>query len=312
MQAESCLRQVAIRLRRHAFFPFRLGKTVFIAARARRNADAARALGMEFDSTGRRIGRQLLQQGNVLGFKYMFHPLTSVRYFEFPFVRECLPTHTASCLDVSSPRLFSLHLAICSDAQITMMNPDPSDIDETDSIIRALHISGITVCRAGIERLESSEMSGRFDAIWSISVVEHIAGQYSDSDAVRLMYRALNNGGRLILTVPVDRKFWTQSSDTQQYGTQPQQPDGKYFFQRLYDAEAIRSRLSMAIGREPSRIRWYGELERGWFEQYSNNWQKEGVFWAVRDSEAMARNFRLFDAWDAMPGMGICGLMYEK
>ena len=59
--------------------------------------------------------------------------------------------------------------------------------------------------------LRSALSDGKtYDCIWSLSVVEHIAGQYDDRYAIQAMYKALEPGGRMILTVPVDRLFWDE------------------------------------------------------------------------------------------------------
>lgn len=299
--------------RRIALSWFRFLNTVSVAMKAHRAASKEKeAPGLEFDRTGRRIGRRLLLRGQSLGLEYLLHPMESVRYLEFPFVRACMPPRLSRCLDISSPRLFSLHLAIEMQVPVEMCNPDPADTEETQNIISTLGLPTISICRRGVEMLLEPEMQDRFDAIWSISVVEHIEGVYDDSDAVRMMYQALRPGGRLILTVPVDREFRIESSDQQQYGTQPMQSDGKYFFQRYYDAEAIISRLSGPIGQEPTIIRWFGEYQRGWYDRYRASWAQRGLRWGVEDVKEIGRHFCEFDAWDRMPGMGICGLMYER
>jgi len=69
--------------------------------------------GLEFAHFGRQIGWKLLYSGQVnMGLTYILAPLITVRYFEFPFALACLPNKLGDCLDVGSPRLFSLYVAL--------------------------------------------------------------------------------------------------------------------------------------------------------------------------------------------------------
>src|SRR5262245_9393344 len=65
------------------------------------------APGLEFNCFGRRLGWQLLRRGERAALEYLLTPVSIIRYFEFPFVWNCLPEHPRRCLDLSSPRLFS-------------------------------------------------------------------------------------------------------------------------------------------------------------------------------------------------------------
>lgn len=300
------------RLLNTAMAPCNFLKMTTRAVRSRKAAVEINCPGLDIDAFGRRLGLQLLLKGRSQGIEYLLHPVTHVRYFEYSFVSDCLPNLMHSCLDVSSPRLFSLYTAKCRNTNISMINPDPDDVMQTEFMLNALNIQGIDVKREGVSILENPEMTGKFDAVWSISVIEHIDGCQSDSDAVRLMYNALKKNGRLILTFPVDREFHAQSSKSRQYGTQPMLPDGTYFFQRFYDQEAIKTRISSPVGKEPDIIRWFGEKERGWYNRYVNSISGHGSKWAVEDVKEIAENFREYDSWNQMPGMGICGVMYEK
>lgn len=285
---------------------------LYFSATARIAAPALGTVGLEFDSFGRSLGFRMLLRGCSRGFEYLLHPMVHVRYLEFSFVRSCLPEDMGECLDVSSPRLFSLYIATHTDADLTMINPDPQDTSETAQVLRLLHPREVLLSTSGIEMLCSGEFSGKFDVVWSISVIEHIEGEFTDSDAVRLMFRALKPGGRLLLTFPVDREFRVQSSQTQQYGTQPLQSDGTYFFQRFYEPETIEKRLSAAIGRKPRKLCWFGERRRGWYDSYVHSCLDGRRKWAVSDVVEITRNFQEYESWSQMPGMGICGVMYVK
>jgi SAM-dependent methyltransferase len=286
-------------------------RLIWLAFRARRAASTRNCPAMEFDGTGRLLGLRLLLRGDRSGVEWLLQPIESVRYPEFGFARDCLPKHFVEALDVSSPRLFSLHLAKRRSGHITMLNPDRTDIEETKRLIKIARLGQISLREAGVELLREAQMQAKFDVIWSISVVEHIAGDYSDSDAMRFMYDALKPGGRLIITVPVDREFRSESIAEKLYGTQPMQSDGTFFFQHYYDAEAIKTRLSYAIGTNPAVIRWFGESRPGWWNNYRAEWSARGMR-RVADVIEMVENFCEFGTWEDMPGSGICGLMYMK
>ncbi len=267
---------------------------------------------MEFDRFGRRVGRRLLKRRSLAGFNYLLTPVNIVRYFEFPFALSCLPSPLERCLDVSSPRLFSLYVATQFPwARIQMINPDARDISQTTAMARALQLSNIRTRCCAVDVLRTAHET--YDCIWSLSVVEHIAGPYDDRRAVEYMYEALKAGGRLILTVPVNRRFEVEYRSDDAYGTQAgSTTQGQYFFQRVYDRRAIWERLLSPLGKEPTIVRWFGETTPGHFADYTRRWMREGHACTVDDPREIADHYREYPTWEAMPGMGICGLMIEK
>jgi hypothetical protein len=126
------------------------------------------------------------------------------------------------------------------------------------------------------------------------------------------MYDSLSDGGRLIITVPVDRAFWTEYRDHDYYGTQDQKIKGKFFFQNIYDKNAIWERLVAPIGREPEGVRWFGETLPGRFAEYQQRWMRDGYNCTVNDPREITDYYREFSSWEEMPGIGVCGLMFKK
>jgi hypothetical protein len=288
-------------------------KIIIKAIIARNQAFAIGGPGLKFDTFGRRIGWKLILKCHLSGIEYLLHPIVHVRYFEFSFAFDNLPKSIDDCLDISSPRLFSFFVSKnIAKTKITMLNPDSDDVEESLNILGILDLSNIIIKNIGIAELDKMKMLEKFDAIWSISVIEHIEGSLNDSDAVRIMYQALRKKGRLILTIPVDRNFRIETSETKQYGTQPRMDDGTYYFQRIYDMESIKIRLSQAVGKEPAVIRWFGESQCGWYNNYYTNTYGHAKKWSVTDVAEIALNFREYESWEKMPGMGICGVVYEK
>lgn len=238
-------------------------------------------------------------------------PLSSTRYFEFPFALSVLPKTPKMCLDVSSPNLFSFYVARrFPTASVQMINPDSADLSDSRAMVSILKFGNI--CLEQNDLAAALNRGHSFDCIWSISVLEHIAGAYNDEYAVKAMYDALNSGGRLILTVPVDREFWSEYRENDGYSLQRDQVDGKFFFQRYYDRSAVWERLVKAVGQEPTVVRWFGETTAGRFVEYEKRWNLQGYSCTVDDPREFTDNYREFVAWEDMPGKGVCGLMFEK
>ncbi len=268
--------------------------------------------GIEFNHFGRNIGWHLVRKVRRDGIDYLLNPVSSVRYFEFPFTLSCLPKNLGNCLDVSSPRLFSLYAAKNGLAKnILMINPDHDDITRTSRIASNLGINNISIRQCSVHDI--IKLGKTFDCIWTISVIEHISGEYDDQDAIKILYSALNPGGRLILTIPVDRVFWNEYRSHDYYGLQKQESgQGNYFFQRFYDKQAIQDRLLSPIGKQPTKISWFGEITPGRFQSYIARWIREGYHCVVEDPREIVDNYRYYSCWEEMPGMGICGLMVQK
>lgn len=262
---------------------------------------------------GRRVGWNLLRdRQTILGLEYFLTPVVSLRLFELQFALEALPDGASICLDVSSPRLFSLFVA--SDrpkTHISVWNPDPNDFRRTGQILKSLGIANILVEQKAVDALE--ETSDMYDCIWSLSVIEHISGQYDDRYAVKRMYESLRPGGRLIMTFPVDRKMHDETASTDYYGTQSRIPGGDvFFFQRFYDLAAIEDRILSTMDVRPSMLRWFGEVTPGRYDRYQRRLAREGYSARMEDPWMIARDFRSFESFDAMPGMGVCGIAIDK
>lgn len=265
--------------------------------------------GCEFDTFGRVLGVALLPRSVRLGAEYLINPVSSYRYFEFPFVARDLPDGAARCLDVASPRLFSLWaLRTHRVSSVMMINPDARDLESTRVAASAARVTPKLSC----ERVEDHQPPrDGYDCIWSISVVEHIHGDEADVAAVARMMSMLPVGGRLLITLPVDREFRREFRCDDVYGLQ----DGgksQQFFQRVCDEKSISRRILRGAGRAPVASEWFGEFERGTFESYELRWRERGIGATATDAWTFMRRYRTYPSWTAMPRHGVLGLVFER
>lgn len=289
----------------------RFARRYWLSRAAARYGARRRIPGLLFNQYGHTLGWRLLRRGWTPAVDYLLCPVSCVRYFEFDFALAWIPQTLKAGLDLSSPRLFSLYLAEhFPGSSVRMMNPDPVDLGQTREITERLRIANITLSPDRATAL--ADTPGHFDAIWSISVVEHIAGDSSDTEAVRLLFQALKPGGVLILTVPVDRVFHEEYRDMDAYGTQTPRRGNQHFFQYVYDQPALFERLIAPLGTKPAQLRWFGERVPGHYREYEKRWLAEGRDYVIHDPREVADHYAEFRSWEEMPGFGICGLAIVK
>jgi SAM-dependent methyltransferase len=290
--------------------PMRLAQLAGQAAMAEAESWVRGLPGHRFGVFGRALGARAAVRGKaVRGGALLLTPVNSVRYWEFDFADRHLHPGGGRALDVSSPRLLSLYLAYKHRFEkVVIANPDESDLKTTRELA--------DVC--GLRRIEilvgdaATATSSKYNAVWSISVVEHIPGEQGDRSAVRSMFEALEPGGSLVITVPVDRISRIDYRPNDVYGLGLEaETDGGYFFQRYYDQRSIRDRLIKSVDMEPVAIEWFGETQAGVFETYEQTWRASGFAATVQDPAFIARNFKSFDSWEEMPGVGVCGLAFR-
>ena len=292
-------------MKQAATTPWLLGR----ALRSYRRAVRLGAPGLDFARFGRRTGIRLLLKGERGGRALLLTPVNIVRYWEFAFAWEALGGRGGSCLDVASPRLFSMRVASRRDGvHVRILNPDGQDAGLTRRLARRLDLAQLVTEVLPVEALDDR----RYDVIWSISVLEHIAGDAGDTEAFRRLYGALASGGRLIVTVPVARRYEIESRAHDEYGLGIPEAGGTYFFQRLYDESAIYRRLIEPSGGTATRLEWWGERTPGHFRAYERRWIQEGDRCTVDDPEEVAREYRTYRTWEEMPGIGVCGIVMDK
>lgn len=295
-------------------------QTLALAYRVRKAFVRARQLGLPgqaFYRLGRSMGWTLFRHVHPAARKLLMSPVSSTRYFEFDFALRSLLRDTTVLprryLDVSSPYLFSFYVTRhFPDDVVRMMNPDARDLKQTRQLAEVLRWQRLEFFQKGVESLEA--IGETFDAVWSISVIEHIAGANGDDrDAVRRMWRVVRPGGRLILTVPTDLQTWDEYRSDDPYGTQQKSElRSDFFFQRFYDESSIRERIISSLGCEPDKIEWFGEKKAGHFHAYIDRWKRLGLTEAIHDPLDIAENYQSYASFSDMPGAGVCGMLFIK
>jgi SAM-dependent methyltransferase len=280
------------------------------ALRATRHAARAGGPGLEFAAFGRSLGLKALAAGDRSGYDLLVTPVSSVRYWEFPFVLEHLAEKPGRCLDISSPRLFSFYVAARrKPSSVRMLNPDHLDSHVTRRLASRFGFRTVDVETLPVSAIEGQY--GAYDSIWSISVIEHIP-QDGDIEAMRLMYAALAPGGTLAVTVPVDRRAWDEYREDDVYSLGIESGPTGRFFQRWYDGQAIASRLLEPLGPVDVDVAWFGERVAGRYAAYEKDWLRRGRERTVDDPREIADWYSPFPAWADMPGQGVCGIAVRK
>jgi len=236
------------------------------------------------------------------------YPMDSTRYFEFDWIWSRLQRlrRVRNYLDISSPRLLPLSYVRRSHVERAwLVNPDTSDLETTRRWADALSLLGR--CSFSDEPIESSRLDGeRFDAITSVSVFEHIV---NEGPALARVRNLLAPGGALLLTLPCAAEGYDQFRDYDEYNLAKPDADGRYFFQRFYDASSLRDRVFSILG-EPREMTVYGESEPGYFGRNAQR-KMRGLpypFW--REGYMIGRHFRTYPSIDALPGEGVVALEF--
>jgi SAM-dependent methyltransferase len=163
-----------------------------------------------------------------------------VRLMELPLAWDLLdPAAGHRVLDIGSPKLLALCLAVERQCQLTITDADPYFVDDF-RIFRQL--LGFTADVGVVDARSLPFAAHSFDSVFSVSVFEHISAE-GDRLAVAEAARVLRQHGVLVLTVPVNTRYMEEWSVSDVYWNAERRPDGAVFYQRRYDQEAVRERL---------------------------------------------------------------------
>lgn len=276
-------------------------------------ADHQNLPGLDFFRFGRSIAFRLLIKGSASP-KLFLNPVSIVRYFEFDFVLKNLTkylTDEKNILDVSSPYLFGFYSAENFFGNYTYINPDKKDL----SLVKKYSSKLTFNMNYKTDKADATNLSyenNSFTSIISISVIEHINNN-GDIEAIKELWRVLKPDGILILTFPAGKMFSEQFRDDDVYGLNNSQQNNKYFFQRIYDDETMKSRLLNQIDNFTILDKEiFGEINPTFYSDYEKRWKQNGFSETVKDPFYISKYFKRFKSTDELPGVGVIGIAIRK
>jgi SAM-dependent methyltransferase len=260
------------------------------------------------------LGLQMLFQQKVrlslsTFYQLFFCPIDSVRYFEFDFMWEALSRlHVRHYLDVSSPRLLPvIFLRSHPDTNGELVNPDETDLRATETLVTASEFDS----RCGLRncRIEHAPFApGWFDAVTSISVIEHIP---DCRNAIHTLWELLQPGGTLLLSVPCAAVAEEEHINRDFYGLQTPDGNGFFFHQYKFDQALLEERIYRVTG-PPARLAIFGEKRAGTLLGWlCRRWTGQKYpLW--KEPYAMAREFQYYEALSDLPGDGVIAMEFVK
>jgi SAM-dependent methyltransferase len=270
--------------------------------------------GLQFRIKFAFLGLRLLCQGRSRIplreiYRVLIYPLDSVRYFEFDFVWKALSEFSFQhYLDVSSPRLLPILLVQKRSGLFAqLVNPDLKDLTATANLMRALRLES----RCDFHSCLISSVPFRpssFDIVTSISVLEHIP---DDKEAIRIIWRLLKPGGRLLLTVPCALKAREEYIDRNEYGLLGPTEGGFFFHQRFYDQRLLTENIFSIVGR-PSRFAVYGEKVCGTYHANERAKMSDPSYPSWREPYTVGESYQYFNSVDDLPGIGVIAMEFVK
>ncbi len=269
--------------------------------------------GSAIDTYGRKAAFVFLYKRDYSNFiQLLCNPLSILRYFEFQFVLDTLKEQQyKNHLDVSSPRLLLLYLLHHNKISHShLINPDKDDLLQTQHFLNVLNLQN-KADTATLDITQPLPFYNHFDLITSISVIEHIPDD-GDIKAIENMWKALKPGGKLIITIPCSKDYSEEFRDKNTYNLKTNKKiQEKYFFQRVYDNDRL-NKIFSQIGKAPQQMIIFGEKKKGIFYKYEKELMKYNLRKAVNDPYYISRDYQIFPNINALPGFGVCEMMFKK
>ena len=189
--------------------------------------------------------RNLRRNGFSLGVKKTLGKLLQpVNFFSrFPeyacfeqALRPVLDRPGSVVLDIGSPKLFGLFLAWTYPVTVVVSDICVEYVREYRKIWRTL--ASEARGKAVFVVLDGRSLplaAGAVQAVYAMSVIEHIHGERPEREMVAEMARVLQPDGLCLLSVPYGERWQEQKSDCRVYGCTPAVRGDWFFFQRIYD-----------------------------------------------------------------------------
>jgi 2-polyprenyl-3-methyl-5-hydroxy-6-metoxy-1,4-benzoquinol methylase len=209
---------------------------------------------------GLRIGIASASREPVLGLKRIVLPVSYWRAAEFSYVgRQLTVGPGARLLDLGSPKDLAAILARRGGFEVVSTDILDEEVESSRRYAAAQGLYG-----DGPGRVTAQIQDGRqlkfpddsFDAVFSVSVLEHIP-EDGDSRTIRELVRVVKPGGLVIVTTPYDEQyretFVDQPVYERGYRGEP------VFFERHYDPASLKSRLLDPSGAQVVNLEIWGE-----------------------------------------------------
>lgn len=196
------------------------------------------------------LGLATIRREPVLGLKRLILPSSYWRTAEFAYVfRQLDLPRGARVLDLGSPKDLALMLARKRGYHVTATDILPEAVELCERFARAQGIIGDGPGQVRCEVQDGRKLTyptGHFDAVFSVSVIEHIPDQ-GDSSAIQELVRVTRPGGRVVVTTPYDRQYRETFVNEDVYERAAKQGE-PVFWERHYDGEALERRLVAPSG----------------------------------------------------------------
>jgi SAM-dependent methyltransferase len=118
------------------------------------------------------------------------------------------------------------------------------NIDEYKVMWSAVELGAIGTATFALQDARSLRYEAdSFDVVYSMSVIEHIDGPDAESQGIRELLRVLKPGGLLLLSTPFGNRYAEQKRAGFAEAVRKTQDGELYFFQRIYDKDALKDRI---------------------------------------------------------------------
>lgn len=196
-----------------------------------------------------------LRNGLRLGLKKTIGKVTQpinsyTRFPEYDYFAKAINRHIsvlnarAKILDIGSPKLLGLYLAVTNRVEVTLSDISALNIDEYRYLWNALKPKAKGDVTFALHDARALQIPNEHvDVAYSMSVIEHVEGNSGDSDSIRELIRVLKPGGLLIISVPFGPRYVEQQRTGLVGAAQRTNDDKSYFFQRIYDEASFNTRI---------------------------------------------------------------------